>query len=216
MSTVSVYAIGSTYVHEIAETIRRLSWDVAAWVANQPGPPPDGLSPVRQADAISDEELRRWPIVVPLVTPGHRRTVELELAARGVESFATVVDPTSPVATSAVLDDGVYINAAAVVAARAVLGRLVSVNRSASVGHHSILEDYSTLGPGALLCGSCILERGAFVGAGAVVTPERRIGENAIVGAGAVVTRDVPAHTLVFGNPATVVREVAGHNGVGV
>jgi sugar O-acyltransferase (sialic acid O-acetyltransferase NeuD family) len=216
MSTVSVYAIGSTYVYEAAETIRRLSWNVAAWLANQPGPAPADLSPVHQADTISDEELRRWPIVVPLVTPGHRRAVELELAARGVESFAILIDPTSPVASSAELHDGVYVNAAAVVAARTALGRLVSINRSASVGHHSILEDYSTVGPGALLCGGCTLDRGAFVGAGAVITPDRRIGANAVVGAGAVVTRDVPANTFVFGNPATVVREVVGHNGLSV
>lgn len=44
--------------------------------------------------------------------------------------------------------------------------------------------------------------QGASVGAGAVIGPGVTIGRHALVGMGAVVTRDVPAHALVFGNPA--------------
>lgn len=43
---------------------------------------------------------------------------------------------------------------------------------------------------------------GASIGAGAVILPGVVLGEFSLVGAGAVVTRDVPAHTLVAGNPA--------------
>lgn len=47
---------------------------------------------------------------------------------------------------------------------------------------------------------------GADIGTGAVILPGVRIGAGAIVGAGAVVTREVPAHTVVAGTPAVVVR----------
>jgi acetyltransferase-like isoleucine patch superfamily enzyme len=44
-----------------------------------------------------------------------------------------------------------------------------------------------------------------------------RIGANSIVGAGAVVVRDVPPHTIVAGNPATIRRkDIAGYGDVGV
>jgi acetyltransferase-like isoleucine patch superfamily enzyme len=46
----------------------------------------------------------------------------------------------------------------------------------------------------------------AFLGAGVAVLPGVTIGERAIVSAGSVVTRDVPPRTIVFGNPARVVR----------
>lgn len=51
-----------------------------------------------------------------------------------------------------------------------------------------------------------VIKDGAFVGAGAVVLSGVTIGENAYVGANSVVTRDVPARTVVVGNPARVVR----------
>ncbi|MEY2433105.1 MAG: hypothetical protein QOC92_2830 [Acidimicrobiaceae bacterium] len=47
---------------------------------------------------------------------------------------------------------------------------------------------------------------GAFLGVGAIVLLGVTIGEHAYVGAGAVVTDDVPARTVVVGNPARAVR----------
>jgi acetyltransferase-like isoleucine patch superfamily enzyme len=48
--------------------------------------------------------------------------------------------------------------------------------------------------------------RGASIGSGAVVMCGVTVGEGAMVGAGSVVTRDVPAKTIVVGNPARVIR----------
>jgi acetyltransferase-like isoleucine patch superfamily enzyme len=47
-----------------------------------------------------------------------------------------------------------------------------------------------------------LVKYGASIGAGAVILCGITIGEFALVGAGSMVTRDVPAHALVFGNPA--------------
>jgi maltose O-acetyltransferase len=54
--------------------------------------------------------------------------------------------------------------------------------------------------------GRVVLGRRVFVGAGSVVLPGTTIGDDAIVGAGSVVCHDVPAGTVVAGNPA---REIA-------
>ena len=50
------------------------------------------------------------------------------------------------------------------------------------------------------------VKRGASVGSGSTILCNVTIGENALVGAGSVVTRDVPAHAVVAGNPARVLR----------
>ncbi len=52
------------------------------------------------------------------------------------------------------------------------------------------------------------IRRGARIGGGAVLLPGVEIGEEAFVGAGAVVLRDVPARSVVVGNPARQIREV--------
>lgn len=63
----------------------------------------------------------------------------------------------------------------------------------------------------AFLIGKPIAVRaGVWIAAGATVVGGVTIGENAVVAAGSVVTRDVPANTLVAGNPAAVVRSIAG------
>ncbi|MDP4004539.1 chloramphenicol acetyltransferase [Methylobacterium sp. NEAU K] len=45
-----------------------------------------------------------------------------------------------------------------------------------------------------------------WIGHGVVILPGRTVGTGAVVGAGAIVTRDVPAYTIVVGNPARPVR----------
>jgi phosphonate metabolism protein (transferase hexapeptide repeat family) len=57
-----------------------------------------------------------------------------------------------------------------------------------------------------------------WIGHGAIVLPGRSIGTGAVIAAGAIVTKDVPAYTIVAGNPARIVRrrfseEIAGRLG---
>lgn len=48
----------------------------------------------------------------------------------------------------------------------------------------------------------------ASIGSGATILSKVVIGENAIVGAGSVVTHDVPANSIVAGNPARLLRQI--------
>lgn len=55
-----------------------------------------------------------------------------------------------------------------------------------------------------------VIERNVWIAAGAIVIGGVTIGENSVVAAGSVVTRDVPPNSLVGGNPAQVIRSIAG------
>ena len=53
-----------------------------------------------------------------------------------------------------------------------------------------------------------VIERNVWIAANVTVIGGVTIGENSVVAAGSVVTKDVPANTLVGGNPAKVIRSI--------
>ena len=55
-----------------------------------------------------------------------------------------------------------------------------------------------------------------FIGAGSIILPGVSVGDHSIVAAGSVVTSDVPANSIVAGNPAKVIKSDVrtGHYGM--
>jgi len=62
----------------------------------------------------------------------------------------------------------------------------------------------------SVIAKAIVIERNVWIAAGAIVIGGVTIGENSVVAAGSVVTRDVPPNSLVGGNPARVIRSIAG------
>jgi sugar O-acyltransferase (sialic acid O-acetyltransferase NeuD family) len=212
-----LYGVGSPLVIDAEESCARAGIAIVAGIRN-------AVAPVYVTSAVrviapdepTDAE-RACPILVVLFTPGYRRIAFEEALRGGFARAASVIDPTSIVAASAGIGDGVYVNAGCVIGGACRLGDRVIVNRSASIGHHALIGDYASIGPGAVLAGNVSVGRGAVIGAGAVVLPEVEIGDNAVVAAGSVVRRSVPPNTLAAGNPCRIARTgIAGYKNVGV
>lgn len=60
------------------------------------------------------------------------------------------------------------------------------------------------------VCVPTFIKRGASIGSSATILCGITIGENAIVGSGSMVTKDVPANTIVAGNPARMLKKNTG------
>jgi acetyltransferase-like isoleucine patch superfamily enzyme len=58
------------------------------------------------------------------------------------------------------------------------------------------------------VCEPTVIQHGASIGSSATLLGGITVGEHAIVGAGSMVVKDVPAHTIVAGNPARRLREL--------
>ena len=97
------------------------------------------------------------------------------------------------------------------------IGNRVKVQNNVSVYAGVTLSDDVFVGPSVVFTNDrfprafaadwtitpTLIERGASIGANATIVCGVQIGELAVIGSGAVVTRDVAAHALVTGNPAT-------------
>lgn len=201
-----LFGVDSVYSAEVIETLRRLGFTQFLGVTTS-----DHEWDLEGVDVLCDEAdvADGWlslAVTVPWVTPRFRYERTVNARKAGFRKFDPVVDPTAIVATTVDIGSGVLVNAGAVLGAHSALGESVSINRCASVGHHTRLNEFVSIGPGAVVAARCRIGRGTMIGAGAAIAPGVEIGEHSVVGMGAVVIRDVPANTMVTGNPAKPMR----------
>ena len=84
-----------------------------------------------------------------------------------------------------------------------ISGSTLIITHDYSIFHASIgCNKISKNDPEFKRTGKVIIGENAFVGANSIILPNVVVGKNAIIGAGSVVTKDVPANTIVAGNPA--------------
>jgi acetyltransferase EpsM len=114
----------------------------------------------------------------------------------------TLVHPLATVSRSAVLGHGCVVMAGVRINSRVRLGDHVLVEGNAWLGVGTTVGNYVVVTHDASISGDCVLSEGCYVGANASIRGRTLIGAWAVVGMGAVVVRDVPARTVVIGNPA--------------
>ncbi len=217
MTRIVLYGVGSSIVVDVEESLHRAGYVLAAGIRNRPAK--TFLSKDAREVALEDIEpdLRDLPFLVPLFTPGHRQRGNEEARENGFSKPLTLIDPSVSVPRSLEIGPGSYINSGCSLGSASHFGAFAFVNRGASVGHHAQISDFVSIGPGVVIAGHVSIGRGSVVGAGATILPECSIGTNAVIGGGSVVTKDVPDGSMVFGNPARIVRrDIGGYQGLAV
>lgn len=86
-------------------------------------------------------------------------------------------------------------------------GAMIAANVQLISNNHDLYERQ------VITCRPVYIGKNAWIGAAATILPGVSVGDNAVVGAASVVTRDVPADTIVAGNPAKIIRRIAPQTG---
>lgn len=191
-----------------------LASEVASWCA-------DAFEVVGYLNTDGDDHLPGWSetvyseetiadagtnlAVMAIAKPAVKARVHARLTEQGFR-FPTFVHPSSVVAASSQLEDGVFIAPNCTVAPKARLGKLVYLNFGCGIGHDAVIGDFTQMNPGVQLGGATNVDELVLIGSGATVLQGVAIGEGATVGSGSVVFSDVLDGATVMGNPAKRMR----------
>ncbi len=120
------------------------------------------------------------------------------------------------------IGDNVSVGTHSVIEHHVKIGDNVRIHSQAFIPEFSVLEEGCWIGPNVVLTNvyhplcpkakEClkgpVIGKSAKIGANATLLPDIRIGKNALVGAGSVVVDDVPANSVVTGNPAKIIKKI--------
>ena len=102
---------------------------------------------------------------------------------------------------------GVYLLPSTVVMPWCKIADFVMVSVNSVISHHTTIEKGVFLSFGVNLGASITVHQYAYIGIGAtIMTGVHEIGEDGLIGAGAVIIKDVPAHAIMAGVPAKLIR----------
>ncbi|MEK2456476.1 DapH/DapD/GlmU-related protein [Tetragenococcus halophilus] len=89
----------------------------------------------------------------------------------------------------------------------------ITIGDQCLIGHNVVLatinHDYHPEKRGVMHLCPLVLKEKTWIGSNATILPGVTVGENSVVAAGSVVTKDVPANTIVGGNPAKFLSNLA-------
>ncbi len=154
---------------------------------------------------VTPEQAGTDQAVVAIGSPALKQALHTALRQRGFK-LPTVVHPSSIVADSASLGEGVLISPHCVVAAEVALGALTYLNFGCGIGHDTLIGAYSQVNPGAQVAGLVRLGEQVLVGSGASIIERVEVGAGATIASGAAVFSSVAAGTTMMGNPARRMR----------
>jgi len=119
-----------------------------------------------------------------------------------IERFATFVHPLAYVAPSAIIGPGTVVLAQSVVNSNARIGTHNTLNSGVLIGHDSMTGGNCFLSGHCAVGSNISVGEGVFIGLNSSLKNFITVGDYSIVGMASNVVKNVPAGSVVYGNPA--------------
>jgi len=164
----------------------------------------------RELDASDWQKSRHTKYLLGVVKPSTKRIVYNYFSDNygiGYKDYTTLLHPTSIVASTVRIENGVIINPGVIIAPYVTVEKHTFINRQVSIGHHTLIGEFSQINPAVSIAGHCSIGKDTVIGIGARIIENVSIGDNVIIGAGSLVTGAIPDNVVAYGVPAKVIRE---------
>lgn len=121
--------------------------------------------------------------------------------------FATLVDPSCIIDSTAIIGDGSVLYAGCIVDKNVIIKNNVLVNLGVCISHNSRIGDHSYISPRCALAGHVTISNCCFLGVNSTIVDNIFIRNNVYIAGGAVVIKDCDVPGLYVGVPARFIKE---------
>jgi len=125
-----------------------------------------------------------------------------------LDRFAIIIHKTAFIASSALLEPGVFIMSNCYVGPGAKLGHCSLMMANSLLGHNTKVGPLCHFSVGSITSSYIEMGKVSDVTLGAKVLEKRKIGNYAVVGANSLVTHDIPDYEIHVGSPAKFLKKI--------
>lgn len=197
---------GGVHGLEMAEIVERVNAVVPTW--NLLGfitPAEAEIGPARNGYPVLGARGHLPAYPEAFLVPDNEWPRPLDVPA---ERLVSLIDPSVFLSRTTTVGAGCVLYPHCFVGLNARIGNAVFCLSGSVINHDVVVEERVVIASGVSLAGSVHVEADCYLGQACTVRQKVRIGRGSTIGMGAVVIRDVPANTVIVGNPGRTLRVV--------
>lgn len=136
-----------------------------------------------------------------------KKITDEEIVSRNID-LATIVHPSSNIATDFIVSLGTIIFPGVKISHGVKMGTCCFLNFNVVIGHGVEIGSFNYISPGVIINAECNIGDYCVFGSGAVLVPRISVGEQSIIGIGTTLLDNVSSKTRVVDMPRRIVKEV--------